>query len=206
MPAAGRDWLLPFYDLFAKRFGFDAYRRALVEPAGVRAGQRVLDIGCGTGSLVVLLARAHPGVEVVGLDPDLKALARAERKARKARVNVRLDQGFAQQLPYAPATFDHVFSSFMLHHLQPEQKLQALREVRRVLKLGGRVHVVDFGGAGAPPGGVLARVLHIAQHTADNFRGRIVALMTEAGLAGATEVGHAPTLFGPIAWYRATAS
>jgi ubiquinone/menaquinone biosynthesis C-methylase UbiE len=205
LPAAGHDWLLPFYDAFVGLLGFEAYQRALVEPANLRPGQRVLDIGCGTGSLVVLLARRHPDVEVVGLDPDARALARAQRKARRAGVTVRLDRGFAESLPHGPGSFDHVFSSFMLHHLQPEQKVQALREVRRVLKPGGMVHLLDFGGAGAPPHGVLARVLHLGQHAADNFHGRIAALMAEAGLAGATEVAHRLTLFGPIAWYRASA-
>jgi SAM-dependent methyltransferase len=71
--AAGHDALLPFYDPFAKFIGIDRTRRALLEQAELRPGHRVLDVGCGTGSLVVLIKRRHPEVEVVGLDPDPQA-------------------------------------------------------------------------------------------------------------------------------------
>ena len=70
IPAAGLDWLLPLYDPFVKLLGGEAARRALLDQADIRPGQRVLDIGCGTGSLVVLLKRLQPDTEVIGLDPD----------------------------------------------------------------------------------------------------------------------------------------
>src|SRR5258708_1611032 len=57
LPAAGRDWLLPLYDPFVKLLGGDAARKALLDQAAIRASQRVLDIGCGTGTLVVMIKR-----------------------------------------------------------------------------------------------------------------------------------------------------
>ena len=72
----------------------------------------MLDIGCGKGALAVLIKRLHPGVDVVGLDPDQKALARTKRKA----VLIRSDPGFSHQLPYPEASFDRVLSTFMFHH------------------------------------------------------------------------------------------
>ena len=81
LPAAGRDWLLPFYDPFVKLLGGDQARQRLLDQAALQDGHRVLDIGCGTGTFAVLIKRVHPDVEVVGLDPDPKALARAHRKA-----------------------------------------------------------------------------------------------------------------------------
>ena len=81
IPAAGHDWSLPLYDPFVKLLGADRARRALLDQAAIRPSQRVLDIGCGTGSLVILLKRLHPDVDVVGLDPDPKALARAQTKS-----------------------------------------------------------------------------------------------------------------------------
>src|SRR5918994_1732899 len=77
LPAAGHDWMLPLYDPLVKLLGGDRARRALLDQALIRPGHRILDIGCGTGTLVVLLKCLHPGVEGIGLDPDPKALARA---------------------------------------------------------------------------------------------------------------------------------
>jgi ubiquinone/menaquinone biosynthesis C-methylase UbiE len=146
VPAAGHHWFLPLYDPLVKLLGGDQAMRALLDQAAIRPGHRVLDIGCGTGSLVTLIKRLHPDVDVVGLDPDPKALARGKRKAERAAVSIQLDQGFSDELPYPEASFDRVFSSFMFHHLQPDEKEKTLREVRRVLKPGGSLHLLDFGG------------------------------------------------------------
>jgi SAM-dependent methyltransferase len=94
LPAAGRDWRLPLYDPLVKLLGGDAARRALLDEAALRPGQRVLDVGCGTGTLATLIKQLHPEVGVVGLDPDPKALARARRKAARTAVRVQFDQGF----------------------------------------------------------------------------------------------------------------
>jgi ubiquinone/menaquinone biosynthesis C-methylase UbiE len=117
VPAAGHHWFLALYDPLVTLLGGDKTRRALAEQAALRPGQRVLEIGCGTGSLVLEIKRLHPDVEVVGLDPDPKALVRARRKAGRAAVSIQFDQGYSDELPYPDASFDRVFSSFMLHHL-----------------------------------------------------------------------------------------
>ena len=124
LPAAGLDWLLPLYDPFVKLLGVDRLRNALLTGAAIQPGHRILDIGCGTGTLVTLIKRCYPDVEVIGLDPDPKALARAARKARRANVAVQLDQGFSNELPYPDASFDRVLSSFMFHHVEPAQNRQ----------------------------------------------------------------------------------
>src|SRR5215510_6169453 len=108
LPAAGHDWGLPFYDPFVKLFGGDAARRALLDQSALQPGQRVLDVGCGTGTLATLIKQLHSEVEVIGLDPDPKALARARSKAARAAVTIQFDQGFGDQLPYPEASFDRV--------------------------------------------------------------------------------------------------
>ena len=132
---AGKDssfnWALPFYDPFVKLLGADSARRTLLEQANLRPGHRVLDIGCGTGTLVALIKRVHPEVSVVGLHPDPKALARAKKKAARAGVSIQFDQGFSDELPYADASFDRVFSSFMFHHIHADQREKTLQEVYR---------------------------------------------------------------------------
>ncbi len=203
IPAAGHDWFLPLYDPIVKLLGGDSARRALVDQAAVRSGHRVLDIGCGTGSLVILIKRLHPNVDDVGLDPDPKALARGRRKAQRAAVSIRFDQGFSDELPYPGASFDRVFCSFMFHHLEPEEKEKTLSEVRRVLKPGGSLHLLDFGGPESSPQGFLARLLHFSHRLRDNFGGRILTLMSQAGFLDPKEVSHRATPLGHMAYYQA---
>ena len=206
LPAAGFDWALPFYDSFTWVIGGDAARRALIEQAALEAGQEVLDLGCGTGTLVVLVKRLHPDVVVTGLDPDPRALERAERKAARAGLMVRFDRGFSDELPYPEASFDRVFSSFMFHHLEAESKAKTFAEVRRVLRPGGSLHLVDFGGHRPGSSGFLAHLLHSTDRLKDNFEERIPALMSQAGLRDVGEVGRRSMAFGlmPIAYYHAS--
>src|SRR5438093_357653 len=172
LPAAGHDWFLPLYDPFVKLLGGDRARRALLDQAAIRAGQRILDVGCGTGTLVLLIKRLHPDVDVVGIDPDPKALTRARSKAQREGVTIQLDRGFSDGLPYAAASFDLVFSSLMFHHLPAEEKSPTLREIRRVLKPGGALHFLDLAGGESAAHGLLAH-LHSHGRLADNSEDRI---------------------------------
>ena len=202
LPAAGRDWALPFYDPFVKLLGGDSARRALLDQARLGPGHFVLDIGCGTGTLAVLLKRIHPGVEVVGIDPDPKALARARRKAERA-ASIRFDQAFSDSLPYPEASFDRVFSSFMFHHLPADEKEKTLREVRRVLKPGGSLHLLDFAGAELSRNGFL-RLFHSSHRLSDNSEERILALLRQAGFTDGQKLADRTLFFIiRIAYFRA---
>jgi ubiquinone/menaquinone biosynthesis C-methylase UbiE len=206
VPGMGHDRLLPLYDPLQRLLGLESYHRQLVDQADIRAGQKVLEIGCGTGNLAILAKRLHPRTEVVGLDPDPKALARARRKAGRRGLPVQLDRGFAQELPYPDASFDRVLSAFMLHHLGVDEKEKALREVRRVLKPGGSLHLLDFGGAKARSDGFMACLSHRNERLRDNFGDRVPTLMREGGFTDPTEVAHRVTrLMGRVTYYRAIA-
>jgi ubiquinone/menaquinone biosynthesis C-methylase UbiE len=200
VPAAGYDWLLPLYDALARLIGSEAAHRQLVEQAAIEPGHHVLDIGCGTGNLTLLLKGLHPRAEVVGLDPDSKALGRARRKADERKLGLRLERGFSDELPYADASFDHVFSAFMLHHLALHEKEKTLREARRVLRSGGAFHVLDFGGTDHA-NGIIAHLFHRA-HLEDQHR--IPILMREAGFAEVTELAPRATMLGRVSYWRAS--
>ncbi|MGE5813471.1 MAG: class I SAM-dependent methyltransferase [Acidobacteriota bacterium] len=187
LPAAGHDWALPLYDPVVRIMGIGRVWDALINQASIAPGQRVLDIGCGTGGLVVRLKQLHPDVTVVGLDPDAKALARAQRKSEAAGAGIQLDQAFSDRMPYPGGSFDRVLSSFMFHHLSKEAKIRTLSEVRRVLGPGGSLHLVDFAGR---PGahGFLMRIFHAGDVMADNAADRVITRMREAGFATSARV------------------
>lgn len=207
LPAAGHHWALWLYDPIVKLLGTDKAGKKLVDQAALRPGHRVLDIGCGTGTLAVLIKNIHPDVEVVGLDPDPKALARAGKKAERAGVSIRFDQGFAGSLPYPDASFDRVFSSMMFHHIPAGEKEKMLRQVRRVLAPGGSFHMMDFAGPEDQEMSWLARRIHSSERLKDNSAKRVLALMSQAGFAGASSAGHWDIRLGlgRAYFYKATA-
>jgi ubiquinone/menaquinone biosynthesis C-methylase UbiE len=198
LPGMRHEWLLPLYDPLNRLLGVGLIRRQLLDQAGLRPGQRVLEIGCGTGTLLLAAKQAQPAAVVVGLDPDLAALARASRKARRRGLAVQLDRGHADELPYADDSMDVVLSSFMLHHVPADQREPAMREVRRVLRPGGALHLVDVGGSGERG--------HRHRFTREHAVDDVPDLLRRAGFAEIAETGSAVHRWvGRYTLYRATA-
>ena len=177
--------------------------RALIEQADLQPGQQVLEIGCGTGNLTVMLQQRHPRIDVVALDPDAHALDIARQKAERAHCTIQWVQGFGDAIPYPDSSFDRVLSSFMLHHLTHDEQRATLTDVFRVLKSGGSMHVVDFAAPGEGQRGFIARLLHRDAHLHDNAKGRVTALLEDVGFDSVARVATRQTLFGPISFYRA---
>lgn len=204
LPAAGHDWALPLYDPIVRLMGLDRSRDVLIEQAAVRPAHDVLEIGCGTGTLTVRVKRLHPDARVVGLDPDPKALGIAREKSERAGVTVELDRGFSDRMPYPDSSFDRVLSSYMFHHLSQDAKTSTLREVHRVLRPGGSLHLVDFAGSAAK-GGFLMRLFHADEAMADNASDRLIQRLRETGFAGSECVKQERRLLGQVRlnYYRA---
>ena len=115
--------------------------------SGARPGDRVLDVGCGTGYFTRVMARAvAPSGTAEGIDPSPEGITRARRITRP--VNCTFSQGVGEALDAGDGAYDVVVSSLMIHHLPDELRPQAIREMLRVLRTGGRVLVADF----RPPG------------------------------------------------------
>jgi SAM-dependent methyltransferase len=108
---------------------------ALVKFAGVRAGQRVLDVGCGTGVVSITAARAGAQVNALDLTPEL--LERARQNGQLAEVQVDWREGDVEHLPFGDATFDVVLSQF--GHMFAPRPAVAIAEMLRVLKPGGTI-------------------------------------------------------------------
>ena len=207
LPAAGHDLFLPFYDPLLRWMGGGQSRTDLIEQAQVQPGHHILDIGCGTGTLAVQLKRQYRTAEVFGFDPDRKALRRAKTKAQRAAVSVKFEQGFADELPYERGSFDRVFSSFMLHHLDEPDRKKTLSEVLRVLKPGGSLHLLDFTAGHPGSNGLWRRLINAHAQLKDNSDERILQLMSRAGFTQVEKVKAGSMFFGllPTAYYKATA-
>lgn len=207
LPAVGHDWLLPLYDPLVKLLGIDSDRKKLIDQSDLQPDHRVLDIGCGTGTLVILIKSLYTDIEIAGLDPDPKVLNRARKKTKRAGFSIRLDQGFSDELPYADKIFDQVFSSFMFHHLDVAEKKKTLHEVRRVLKPGGSFHLLDFAHSESQrnrESSLLSRWVHTSHPMKNNSEDLILSLMEKAGLADPEKTGQRRTFFARIVSFQAT--
>ena len=215
LPAMGRIWLLPLYDLFTRFARVGPLHDRTVDLAGIRGGQSVLDVGAGTGNLAFSVLRSVPGAVVTAHDPDAGALRIAARKASRRGVRLSLVQGYADRLLPEDGSVDHVVSSLALHHVDDAGREGFGREAYRILRPGGRVTIVDFGAPDHGPGGhghgghghdghQGHRHRGISAYTERNLDNAIVTLLTDAGFTDAREVDHIEHKFGPITIVQAT--
>lgn len=183
------------------------FKRRVVDEVAASAG-RVLDLGCGTGTLTIALAERYPQADLHGLDGDPEALAIARRKAHRLGAEITFHEGLAQELPFPSGQFDAVVSSLVFHHLSTDVKRRALERIVDVLVPGGRLLLVDWG----RPHGPAMRAAFLAVQlldgfatTRDNVRGRLPDLMAEAGLAGVHRLERWRAPLGTIELYEASA-
>ncbi len=203
IPALGADWLTPLYDVVARLTGERRFKRRLIEVAKIGAGQDVLDLGCGTGTLALMVRQACPQARVSGMDIDTRILAIARRKIARANADISLQQGSATDPPFPAASFDRILTTLMLHHLSTAQKRETLAAARRLLRPGGELHIADWG----KPHNALMRVASLGfrlldggEGTAVNVRGEIPAMVKDAGFDSVAETERWMTPFGTLAF------
>jgi ubiquinone/menaquinone biosynthesis C-methylase UbiE len=139
------DYYIRFLDEASADESFQAYKRHSFTLLDLRPGQRVLDLGCGTGEDARTLAQlVAPGGSVVGVDGSRSMIAAAEQRAEGCGLPVEFQVGDAHQLPFADDSFDASRADRIFMHL--DAPAQALREMTRVTRPGGRILVyeVDF--------------------------------------------------------------
>lgn len=143
-PAAGRFAPSSVYDLGVAILTREAiWRPKLVEILALVPGDRVLDVGCGTGSLAILLKKRHPDIEIVGLDPDPTSLSIAKSKANAAGIAVEWRQGFASDAADA-GVFDKVVSSLVFHQVPVPGKRAGIEAMFTATKSNGTICIADY--------------------------------------------------------------
>lgn len=207
IPALGYRWLTSLYDPVVRWTTRErTFKAALLEQTHLRAGDRVLDLACGTATLTIAAKRIAPDAEIVGLDGDAQILQRAQAKAKAAGLELRFERALSHQIPRPDGSLDVVLSSLFFHHLTRDAKLATFSEVLRVLRPGGWLHVADWGRAANPLMRALFYVVQLLDGfttTADNVAGRLPEFMRHSGFDEVAETRRFATPLGTISLYAA---
>ena len=208
-PAAGVHWLTPYYDFgLATLTRERRWREALVVQVQPSPDDVIIDLGCGTGSLLVQLAAAEPKARLIGLDPDPAVLDRARAKLDRTGATAELIQGFGgdagRVLEGRGVT--KVMSSLVFHQVPMAEKLAALGAAYSALGPGGTLHIADYGLQRT----VLMRRLFRAtvqnldgvEDTQPQADGILPELIRLAGFIDVAETQVIPTLTGSISLFR----
>ncbi len=204
IPAMGFDWLTPLYDIIMPPVMREStIKPRLVEQMKIKKGYRILDLGCGTATLTIMIKKAQPEAEVIGLDIDPKILAFARLKVEREGFDITFELSTATELPYPDEYFDRVVSSMVFHHLNRENKVRTLKEIFRILRPGGEMHIADFG---KPHNAFMYLISLFARHfeeTSDNIKGLLPEMFRDAGFADVEETARYMTVNGTLSLYKA---
>ncbi len=189
VPALGKDWLTPFFDTLLAVVGLGTpLTERVIERAHIQDGEHLLDVGCGTATLLIVVKSRYPSAPVVGVDTDERALAIARKKIAQYQLEVEVMQARAEHLSFPTSSFDLVMSTLVFHHLPTEIKQQAMQEIYRVLTPGGRFLLTDLG----KPEGLALRAFFAlgalaqadeARYIQDNKAGKLPLFLKEVGFA-----------------------
>lgn len=203
VPAAGRRGLTALYDPAMALTMRERVWRPMVVNAVLTdpLPQAVVDVGTGTGTLVVEIARRAPNIQISGVDGDPAILARAAEKAAEHGARIELIEGRAEHLPLPDDSTDVVVMTLILHHLDSSAKRTALAEARRVLRPGGRLVVADWG----KPLDPLSRGLFFLLQLLDGFAttnphaaGEIPQVIENGGFKNVRRAGRWRTAWGTL--------
>jgi len=207
-PALGRFAPTRFYDQVVALTRERLWRAAAAMYVAPRPDDVIVDVGCGTGSLALLLAHVEPRARIVGLDPDPDVLAVARRKAHAAHAAVRWLAGMGDGLvdSLGAGSVNTVVSSLVLHQCPVPVKRAVLESMAAVLRPGGKLVIADYGLQRTRLMRLAFRIVQLAdgkEDTQPNADGALPGLISDAGFRDVREAEVVPTVTGSISVYVA---
>lgn len=207
IPALRFNWLTCFYDpVVALTTREKTFKKRLIKQAHIEKGHEVIDIGSGTGTLAIWIKQSEPEAKTIGLDGDPRILSIAERKAQGLGLSINFVRGLSYDIPFENNQFDRCLSSLFFHHLNIENKEKTFREIYRILKPGGELHIADWG---KPSNGLMRFLFYQIQlldgfdNTTDNIKGILPELMKSVGFENVNVFEEISTIFGTMTLYSA---
>ena len=206
IPALKYNWLTKIYNpLITFTTPETKFKTALINQANIKPNTDVLDFGVGTATLSISLKKQYPLVKLNGVDVDEKNLKIAKQKVEKHNIQITLTQYDDFILPYEDDYFDRVVTSLVSHHLDKNQKENALKEIYRVLKPNGELHIADRGKPnhfGMRIAFYFVQFLDGFKTTTDNVNGLIPEYLKNAQFRNVETSKSFNTIFGTIWLYR----
>lgn len=149
IPALRYNWLTKFYDsLLGITFPEKKIKQALIKQLNLSGNETILDFGCGTATLSIMIKNQFPNVRVIAIDVDEKILSITEQKIKKAGLFIELKKYDGENLPFTGYQyFDKIISSLVFHHIPTSVKRKIFGQLYKLIKPGGELHIADFGKA-----------------------------------------------------------
>lgn len=147
IPALRYKKLTRFFDFFlAVTFPEKKIKHALIHQLQLKGNEAILDFGCGTGTLAIMIKEQYPSVNIIGIDVDPEIIAIAENKIKRKGLSIPIKRYDGENLSlFGHQQFDKVVSSLVFHHLSTSKKRTIFSHLYRIIKPGGELHIADFG-------------------------------------------------------------
>lgn len=195
-------WLTPLYDfIVGLTMPENKIKTDLIATANINAGTKLLDFGCGTATLPIMIKKSCPQANITGIDIDRGILDVAGNKIKQENLNILLLQYNGYHLPFQRNAFDRVISCLVFHHLDTDTKRNILLEIFRVMDKNGQLHIADFGRSKIWIQRKLFNIIRVFDgfnSTEANAKGLLPQLIAEAGFEKVGIRKRVNTIFGEV--------
>jgi len=202
IPALRFKWLTPLYDVFLSlTMPEKKIKQELIALAHIQPNAKVLDFGCGTATLTIMVMQTYPDAKVTGIDTDMQILDKAVKKIKEKKSDIFLLDYDGIKLPFQHNTFNRILSCLVFHHLDTDTKQKVFGELFHVLNKNGQLYIADFGRSKSWLQRTLfnlIRGLDGFKSTHANAKGLLPKLISEAGFENVDIQRRFKTLLGEV--------